>query len=140
MHNIIKKSVSYRWPVRYRGTVRKSIVKRLASKLLLVMLFISVLLIGLILSQFTYSNTLPDYLQGGGDATRTLGNFINGVLRFITALLWGVWTIFSGLFAKDLMIGADADLLKSKAIKLGASALILVTITTLPALFAGFAN
>ncbi len=87
-----------------------------------------------------HANTLPDYLQGGGDAVRTLGNFINGALTFITALLWGIWVIFSAFFAKDLMMGAESEELKSKAIKLGAAALILVSITALPALFAGFAS
>ncbi len=87
-----------------------------------------------------HANTLPDYLQGGGDAVRTLGNFINGALSFITALLWGIWVIFSAFFAKDLIMGAESEELKAKAIKLGAAALILVSITALPALFAGFAN
>ena len=87
-----------------------------------------------------YANTLPDYLQGGGDAVRTLGNFINGALSFITALLWGIWVIFSAFFAKDLMMGAESEELKAKSIKLGAAALILVSITALPALFAGFAS
>lgn len=88
----------------------------------------------------TYANTLPNYLQGGGDAVRTLGNFINGAINFLTALLWGIWTIFAILFAKDLMLGKDAEELKSKVFKLGGAALILLMISALPALFAGFAN
>ncbi len=86
------------------------------------------------------ANTLPNYLQGGGDAVRTLGNFINNALSFLTALLWGIWTIIAVLFAKDLMMGHDAEALKTKLFKLGAAALILLMITALPTLFAGFAN
>ena len=86
------------------------------------------------------ANTLPNYLQGGGDAVRTLGNFINNALSFLTALLWGIWTIIAVLFAKDLMMGHDAEALKTKVFKLGAAALILLMITALPTLFAGFAN
>ncbi len=112
-------------------------IKRMAR---VIVLFILVAGISQLPEQFAYANTLPSYLQGGGDAVRTLGNFINGALRFITALLWGIWTIFSAMFAKDLIMGADSDAIKTKAIKLGAGALVLLSITALPALFAGFAS
>ena len=97
-------------------------------------------LLGLTFTTPALANTLPGYLQGGGDVVGTLGNFINNALNFVTALLWGIWTILAALFAKDLMMGADAEEIKSRAIKLGGAALILLTITALPALFAGFAN
>ena len=90
--------------------------------------------------QVANASTLPSYLQGGGDAERTLGNFINGALNFITALLWGIWAIFSAIFAKDLIMGAEAETIRNKIIKLGAAALVLLSITALPALFAGFAS
>lgn len=90
--------------------------------------------------QVVQATTLPDYLRGGGDAERTLGNFINGALNFITALLWGIWAIFSAIFAKDLIMGAEAETIRNKIIKLGAAALVLLSITALPALFAGFAS
>ena len=85
-------------------------------------------------------DNLPEYLQGGGDATRTLSRFMNGALRFLTTFLWGIWALFAVLFAKDLMIGKDAEDIKSRAFKLGAAALVLLMITALPAMFAGFVN
>ena len=85
-------------------------------------------------------DNLPNYLQSNTDAMGTLGRFMNGALKFLSALLWGVWAIFAVLFAKDLMIGKDAEELKSRVLKLGGAALVLLMITALPALFAGFAN
>ncbi len=82
--------------------------------------------------------TLPEYLQSGGDATQTLGRFMSGALNFLTSFLWGIWALFAVLFAKDLMVGKDAEDIKGRAFKLGAAALVLLMITTLPALFAGF--
>ena len=79
-------------------------------------------------------------IQGGGDAVSALGNFLYSILDILTSLLWGVWGIFTILFAKDLMLGKDAVELKRRAFKLIKAAIVLLIITALPVLFAGLAN
>ncbi len=75
------------------------------------------------------ANTTPNYLQN-----------VSSVFDFLTALLWGAWTIIAVLFAKDLMMGHDAAELKRKIFKLIKAAIILLIITALPTLFAGLAS
>lgn len=94
----------------------------------------------IILAEPAFADSLPNYLQSNTDAMGTLGRFMNGALTFLSSLLWGIWAIFAVLFAKDLMMGSDAEELKGRVLKLGGAALVLLMITALPALFAGFAN
>ena len=123
---------------KYNGTNNKSMNNNYGNKNLL---FWGLALIS-IFSIFTpaFADTLPTYLKGNTDAMGTLGRFMNGALKFLSSLLWGIWAIFAVLFAKDLMMGKDAEELKGQVLKLGGAALILLMITALPALFAGFAN
>ena len=65
--------------------------------------------------------TLPEYLQSGGDATQTLGRFMSGALNFLTSFLWGIWALFAVLFAKDLMVGKDAEDIKGPSVQIGRS-------------------
>jgi len=98
------------------------------------------LIVMIILAEPVLADGLPSYLQSNTDAMGTLGRFMNGALKFLSSLLWGIWAIFAVLFAKDLMVGTDAEELKGRVLKLGGAALVLLMITALPALFAGFAN
>lgn len=100
-----------------------------------------ILICGFVLASDAFAaDTLPNYLKSNTDAMGTLGRFMNGALKFLSSLLWGIWAIFAVFFAKDLMMGKDAEELKGRVLKLGGAALILLMITALPALFAGFAN
>ena len=110
------------------------------NKTELVLTFCIAMLICLHINPVLGADGLPSYLQSNTDAMGTLGRFMNGVLQFLSALLWGIWAIFAVLFAKDLMMGKDAEELKGRVLKLGGAALILLMVTALPALFAGFAN